>query len=249
MPPQLDWQLGTVERVTDETYRTKTFSISLPAWRTFRPGQHVDVRLTASDGYQAQRSYSIASAPGRTGIIDLTVELVTEGEVSSYFHEVARAGDQIEVRGPIGGPFTWSVDMGGPLLLVAGGSGIVPLMSMLRHRRDAALDIQALLLYSSRAQRDVIYRDELEREDRADPRLSVVHTLTREQPDEWQSFVRRVDRPMLEDVLRRLDGKPWSYACGPTPFVEVVARALVDLGVPPDRVRTERFGPSGGGGE
>jgi ferredoxin-NADP reductase len=136
--------------------------------------------------------------------------------------------------------------MGGPLLLVAGGSGIVPLMSMLRHRRNVALDIQALLLYSSRARRDVIFRDELERDHKADPRISVLHTLTREQPDGWQGFARRVDRPMLEDVLGGLDGAPWSYICGPTPFVELVAGALVNLGVPPHRVRTERFGPSGG---
>ena len=143
--PRLSWQKGIIEQVTLETYRVKTFTIRLPEWRPFRPGQHVDVRLTAPDGYQAQRSYSIGSAPEIEGIIDLTIELILGGEVSSYFHEVARPGDEIELRGPIGGPFTWTSTMSGPLLLVAGGSGIVPLMSMVRHRGHSALGIQTLL--------------------------------------------------------------------------------------------------------
>lgn len=241
-PGAIAWQSATVQKITVETYRTRTFTLSLPHWRPFLPGQHYDIRLTAPDGYQAQRSYSVGSAPETRGTIDLTIEVIPDGEVSPYFHEVVQSGDQIEVRGPIGGPFTWTREQGGPLLLVAGGSGIVPLMSMLRHRRNAAPEVPALLLYSSRSLEDIIYRKELET---SEPNLTVIHTLTRSQPSGWQGYSRRVDRQMLEEVVAQIGGSVNSYVCGPNPFVEAVADGLVDLGLAPEKVRTERFGPSG----
>jgi ferredoxin-NADP reductase len=237
------WQVGTVERIVDENYRTKTITLRLADWQPFRPGQHYRVRLTAPDGYQAQRNYSIASAPERSGVIDLTIELVPEGEASPYFHDVVRPGDEIELRGPIGGPFTWTQELGGPLLLVAGGSGVVPLMSMLGHRHAAAPDVRAVLLYSSRSLEDVIYHKELERL-AAEPNLTVLHTLTRSRPPGWDGLARRIDGPMLADALNQLDSAPYAYVCGPTPLVESVADELVNLNLSPERIRTERFGPS-----
>lgn len=251
MPPSppairsLSWQLGTVERVIPENHRVKTFAFRLPEWRPFRPGQHVDVRLTAPDGYQAQRSYSIASAPEQEGVIELTIELIDDGEVSPYFHEVVEPGDAVEIRGPIGGPFTWTAPMGGPLLLVAGGSGVVPLMSMLRHRKNAGGEAPALLLYSSRSHDDIIYHQELDRMAGADAGLSVWHTLTRAQPAGWTGYRRRIDADMLREAVGQVGGAPHAYICGPTVFVEAVADGLVAVDVPPERIRTERFGPSG----
>lgn len=244
-PQRLSWQNGTVQRITVETYRAKTFTIQLPQWRPFRAGQHFDVRLTAPDGYQAQRSYSIASAPETEGTIDLTIEVISDGEVSPYFHEVVEIGDQIEVRGPIGGPFTWTAEVGGPLLMMAGGSGIVPLMSMARHKANAAPAVSALLLYSARSVEDVIYREELENSAAQDPNLTVFYTLTRSQPPGWTGYSRRIDQEMLEDVLGQLGSMPNCYVCGPTPLVETAADALVSAGVPAEKVRTERFGPTG----
>lgn len=229
-----------------ETPHVKTYTLRPQEWRSFRAGQHVDVRLTAPDGYQAQRSYSIASAPEQEGTLDLTIELIAGGEVSPYFHEVAQGGDVIEIRGPIGGPFTWTAAQGGPLLLMAGGSGIVPLMTMLRHRALAAPSVPATLLFSSRGWDEVIYREELERRASAEPQLRVLHTLTRAQPPGWQGLARRADGPMLAQAMATLAGVPLCYVCGPTPFVETVATGMVAQGVPPERVRTERFGPSGG---
>ncbi len=240
----LSWQIGTVERVVVETYRVKTITIRLPKRPRFRPGQHFDIRLTAPDGYQAQRSYSIATAPETERVIGLTIEMIPDGEVSPYFHDVVRPGDAIELRGPIGGPFTWVNSMGGPLLLIAGGSGIVPLMSMLRHREHSAPDVEALLLYSSRSADDIIYRRELDRSDGRDPNLTVLHTLTRSQPEGWRGYSQRIDRPMLEQAAGRLDGTPHAYICGPTRFVEAAADGLVAIGLAPDRIRTERFGPT-----
>ena len=239
------WQQATVEEITVETYRARTFRVSIPVWRTFRPGQHVDVRLTARDGYQAQRSYSIASPPEANGLLDLTVELVEDGEVSSWFHEVAQAGDTFELRGPVGGPFTWSVDDGGPLLLVGGGSGVVPLMSMIRHRAAQADAAAALLLYSSPSLDDVIYRDELNALAQAPKAPVIVQTLTRFQPPAWSGFDRRVDDAILRDVLGRLGDPEHAFVCGPTPFVEAVASGLVLAGIETNLIRTERFGPSG----
>ena len=239
------WQTATVDSITEETYRTKTFRVSLSDWNGFRPGQHVDVKLTAPDGYQAQRSYSIASPPEIKGVIDLTVELVEDGEVSSWFHRVTQPGDTFELRGPIGGPFTWTVDDGGPLLLIAGGSGVVPLMSMLRHRRAQNSTSPALLLYSSRTLDDVIYRDELEAymSDPGGPRVS--HTLTRQQPPGWAGFTRRIDRDMIDELLDEIGEPSAVFICGPTAFVESGAAGLVAARVEPERIRTERFGPTG----
>ena len=239
------WQTATVDSITDETYRAKTFRVSLSDWNGFRPGQHVDVKLTAPDGYQAQRSYSIASRPEVEGTLDLTVELVEDGEVSSWFHQIAEPGDTFELRGPIGGPFTWTVDDGGPLLLVAGGSGVVPLMSMLRHRQAQNATSPALLLYSSRTLDDVIYRDELDvyMSDPDGPR--VAHTLTRQHPQGWAGFTRRIDREMIDELLDEIEKPAAVFICGPTAFVESAAAGLVAAGVEAERIRTERFGPSG----
>ena len=239
------WQVVTIDSISVETYRAKTYRVSVPDWRTFRPGQHVDIKLTAPDGYQAQRSYSIASAPETEGVLDLMVELVEDGEVSPWFHEVAEPGDTFELRGPIGGPFTWTVDDGGPALLVAGGSGVVPLMSMLRHGRAQNAASPAALLYSSRTVDDVIYRGELETLSEDPNGTLVFHTLTREHPPGWQGFVGRIDRAMMDKVLAEIGNPARVFVCGPTPFVEGVAAALVAAGVGAERIRTERFGPSG----
>ena len=240
---RLNWLVAAVVGVVPETSRVKTIRFEVPGWSQHLAGQHVDVRLTADDGYQAERSYSIASAPdGRR--IELTVERLDDGEVSPYLTGELRIGDQIELRGPVGGYFVWQHTLGGPLLLVAGGSGVVPLMSMLRHRAATHADATATLLLSSRSWDDVIYRDELERLDGNG--CKVVHTLTRAQPPGWEGYARRVDRDMLRDVGPAPGERPQVFVCGPTPFVEAVASALVELGHDPPRVKTERFGPTGG---
>ena len=228
-----------------ETPRVKTFTLALPRWRRHRAGQHYDIRLTAADGYVAQRSYSIASEPEREGEIDLTVELVADGEVSAFLHVVAAEGDRIEVRGPIGGYFVWEAPRGGPLLLVGGGSGVVPLMAMLRHRAAANGSIPARLLYSSRTYDDVIYRDELDQLAARRDGFELFHTLTRAQPSGWKGYARRIDERMLGDVSRIYGAKALAYVCGPTALVESVADALLQLGLKAERIRTERFGPSG----
>jgi ferredoxin-NADP reductase len=204
----------------------------------------VDVRLTGEDGFQAQRTYSIASAPGAP--LALTVERVEEGEVSPYLVRDARPGDRFEVRGPIGGYFVWDVAQGGPLFLVAGGSGIVPLMSMLRHRATAASTVPATLLYSSRSADDIIYRDELERLAAAPGGPRIVHTLTRAQPDGWTGPRRRIDSAMLGEASFPPCERPWNFVCGPTSLVETAAAMLLELGHDASRIRTERFGPTGG---
>lgn len=237
------WQIGTLRARRPETPRVSTFTLSLAAWRPHLAGQHYDVRLTAEDGYQAQRSYSIASPPSRAGEIDLGIECIDDGEVSPYFHDVLEEGDLVEVRGPIGGYFVWGPHLGGPLLLVGGGSGIVPLMAMLREREASGTTTPAVLLYSSRSSEDIIYAAELERLAAGDG-LRVVHTLTRRQPPGWTGFARRIDEPMLGDLLAGLDGQPLTYVCGPTLLVEAAASGLSRLGVPAARIRTERFGPT-----
>jgi ferredoxin-NADP reductase len=244
MPTALAWQIATVTGIRPETPLVTTFTLRLPHWRPHRAGQHYDVRLTAEDGYQAQRSYSIASAPATTGEIELTVERIAEGEVSPYFHDVLRIGDRVEVRGPIGGYFVWEPSLGGPLLLVAGGSGIVPLMAMLRQRAATSDATPAALLASWRSIDDVIYRTELDAIATAGDGVRVAHTLTRAQPAGWQGFSRRIDGPMLADVIAPFDGAPLVYVCGPTLLVEAAANALVANGVPASQVRTERFGPT-----
>ncbi len=243
-PAPAAWRFATVEHVAVETFRVKTFTFRLPEWRPFKAGQHYDVRLTAPDGYQAQRSYSIASPPEQEGAIDLTIELMEGGEVSPYFHEIVEPGDQIEMRGPIGGPFTWRAEQGGPLLLVGGGSGIVPLMSMARHRAISAPETPGALLFSSRSFEHIIYREELERLN--DAAFKVVHTLTRGAPEGWTGYARRIDTAMVRETLDALGGgTPKTFVCGSSPFVEAAAAALIGAGVPFDAIRTERFGPSG----
>ena len=240
---RLTWKLGTVVGIVDETARVKSLFLEVGEWPGHRAGQHVDVRLTAEDGYQAQRSYSIASPPEEERVA-LTIERIPDGEVSPYLVEELRPGDLLELRGPIGGYFVWDVSMGGPLLLVAGGSGVVPLMAMIRHRSAAGTGVPSRLLYSARSLDDVIYRSELDRLARAGDGLEVVYTLTRAQPPGWTGYSRRVDAAMLEEVAggERAD----VFVCGPTPFVEAAASALVSLGHEPRRIRTERFGPTGG---
>jgi ferredoxin-NADP reductase len=240
---RLIWRVAEVVDVLVETPRVKTVAFDVPGWPGHRPGQHVDVRLTAEDGYQAQRSYSIGSAPDGTRV-ELTVERLDDGEVSPYLTDELRPGDRIELRGPVGGYFVWEPPQGGPLLLVAGGSGVVPLMAMIRARDLAGSDAETRLLFSSRSWDDVIYRDELERLDGGG--LTVVHTLTRSQPTGWTGYARRVDVEMLADVGPRPNERPHVYVCGPTPFVEAAAQALVRLGHEPHHVKTERFGPTGG---
>jgi ferredoxin-NADP reductase len=242
---RLSWELGEVVEIIDETPKVRSIVLDVPEWIGHRAGQHVDVRLTAEDGYQAQRSYSIASAPEDQRLA-LTVEGLPDGEVSSYLVGELRTGDMLELRGPVGGYFVWEADMGGPLLLVAGGSGIVPLMSMLRHRHASGAEVGAKLLYSSRSWEDVIYRDELERLAAATQGPEVLHTLTRSQPPGWTGYARRVDGQMLAETAWPASGMPSAFVCGPTPFVEAVAAALVLLGYPATSVRTERFGPTGG---
>jgi ferredoxin-NADP reductase len=241
-PPRLRWMTAEVREIIDETPRVRSLVLHLPEWPGHKPGQHVDVRLTAEDGYQAQRSYSIASPP-QAGMVTLTVERLTDGEVSSYLAGDVRAGDKFELRGPIGGYFVWTAGLGGPLFLVAGGSGIVPLMAMLRQRAAAKSDVPATLLYSSRAYEDIIYRSELD--GLALHGVSVQHTLTRAQPAGWQGLSRRIDRAMLESVGFTPEQRPRIFICGPTPMVEAAARDLRDLGHAPNLIKTERFGPTG----
>ena len=245
VPGRLTWQFGEVVATQAETAQTKSVTLALPTWMGHRAGQHVDVRLTAEDGYQAERSYSIASPPEEAPRVTLTVERLDDGEVSPYLTNELRAGDKLELRGPIGGYFVWEAHLGGPLLLVAGGSGIVPLMAMLRHRAAVGSTIPTRLLYSSRSSDDVIYRDELERLVKSSTLLEVVQTLTRVQPPGWTGYARRIDTQMLREVAWPLDQRPLMFICGPTPFVETAATSLVALGHDPARIKTERFGPTG----
>jgi ferredoxin-NADP reductase len=232
-----------VAAVRRETVRARTLTLDVDGWPGHRAGQHVDVRLTAADGYQAQRSYSIASPPGAP--LEITVERLSEGEVSLWLVDEARPEDVFDIRGPIGGYFVWEPSRGGPLLLVAGGSGVVPLMAMLRRRAATGSQVPARLLYSSRALEDVIFREELDRLAAAGDGLTVTHALTRAQPPGWTGYARRIDAVMLEEVGWRPGERPLGYVCGPTRLVEVVAGHLVALGHDPARVRTERFGPTG----
>jgi ferredoxin-NADP reductase len=244
-PARLRWRTAEVIEVRDETPRVRTLLLQVPDWPGHRAGQHVDVRLTGEDGYQAQRSYSIASAP-EASHLSLTIERLDDGEVSPYLASDVRVGDRFEVRGPIGGYFVWTASLGGPLFLIAGGSGVVPLMAMLRHRAAARSTVPALLLYSSRTIEDVIYRDELDRLAAASDGVTIVHTLTRQQPPGWSGGSRRIDRGMLSSVGFPPDAHPRVFICGPTTLVESAAQYLVDLGYEPHAIKTERFGPTGG---
>jgi ferredoxin-NADP reductase len=241
---RLTWQIGTVVEVVDETPRTRTILLDLPSWPGHAAGQHVDIRLTAEDGYQAQRSYSIASAP-EDGHVSMTVEVLDDGEVSPYLVEELRVGDQVELRGPIGGYFVWTSSLGGPVQLIAGGSGVVPLRAMLRHDAAAAAAVPMRLLYSARSLGDVIYRDELAGYAGHD-QLDVRYTLTRNWPADWRGYRRRIDGDMLAEATWPQVDHPLVYICGPSAFVEAVAEAMVAQGHDPARIRTERFGASGG---
>jgi ferredoxin-NADP reductase len=251
----LPWREVTIREIRPETPSAKTLVLDVPAWPGHAAGQHVDIRLTAEDGYQAQRSYSIASAPGGADL-ELTVERIDDGEVSPYLTEDALPGDGFELRGPIGGYFVWTPELAGPLLLVAGGSGLAPLMAMLRHRHATGSTVDARLLLSARTFEDVLYREEIgelapgaasgrsaPEPDSVDARI----TLTRgNPPPDWGGFTRRIDRDMLVELGPPPSERPRVYVCGPTPFVEEAARLLVELGHEPGRVHTERFGPTGG---
>jgi ferredoxin-NADP reductase len=240
----LPWREATIRAIRPETPSVKTLVLDVPGWPGHAAGQHVDVRLTAEDGYQAQRSYSIASRP-QSPDLELTVERIEDGEVSPYLTEDAMPGDGFDLRGPIGGYFVWDPARDESLMLVGGGSGLVPLMAMLRHRQAIGNTVDARLLLSARTLEDVLYREELE--ERAAGEVDVRITLTRgEAPAGWRGFTRRIDRDMLAEVGPPPSERPRAYVCGPTPFVEEAARLLVELGHEPARVHTERFGPTGG---
>ena len=246
-PARLEWRVAQVAAVRDETPRTRTLALDVPSWPGHRAGQHVDVRLVADDGYEAQRSYSIASAPENSRV-ELTVERLEEGEVSSYLCDALSIGDGVEIRGPIGGYFVWSVVEAVPLLLVAGGSGIVPLMAMLRHRAGADEAVRARnparLIYSARRAEDIIYRRELDAL-AASGEVGVSYALTREAPADWSGYRRRIDRDILQTEGWPASATPLAYVCGPTSLVESVADLLVGLGHDSARIKTERFGPTG----
>jgi ferredoxin-NADP reductase len=235
------WRVATVRDVVDETEHARTLALEVPGWPGHIAGQHVDVRLTAEDGYQAERSYSIASPP-EDDLLSLTVERIDDGEVSPYLTLEVQPGDQFEVRGPIGGPFTWRVRQGGPLVLLAGGSGLVPLMAMLRHRAAQGSSVDARLLVSARRPEDLLYRDELAT---GTGGVAVDYTFTRSAPADWPGFRGRIDGDMLAAVCPPPADEPLIYVCGPTAFVEHAAELLVGLGYPPASIRTERFGPTG----
>jgi len=234
---RLTWQTATVTSVTRETDAVRTIELKVPDWPGHRAGQHLDVRLTAEDGYTAERSYSIATAGDEP--VAITVERLDDGEVSPYLTEELRAGDQLELRGPIGGWFVWDTRDGGPLLLVAGGSGVVPLRAILRHRQRAGSDVPARLLYSSRTLAEVIYHSEL---DQYRDGVEISYTLTRSQPPGWTGYSGRVDAALLAKIAWAAGEHPLAFVCGPTSFVEAVAGNLVALGYPAGRVKTERFG-------
>jgi ferredoxin-NADP reductase len=238
------WRVATVRHTVAETASAKTIIVEVPGWPGHIPGQHIDVRLTADDGYQAQRSYSIASPP-EDGELWLTVQRIDDGEVSPYLAGELRPGDQFELRGPVGGHFTWSVHDGGPLLMVAGGSGLVPLMSMLRHRAAQGSHVATTVLVSARGLDDILYRDELMDLRGAGDGLDLRETLTRGAPDGWAGFARRVDREMLAEIGPDPSARPRVFICGPTAFVENAADLLVALGHEPAAIHAERFGPTG----
>ena len=242
---RLTWAVASVIDLVDETARVRSLVLDVPDWPGHLPGQHVDIRLTAEDGYQTERSYSIATpADGRR--VTISVERIANGEVSPYLADELRVGDQLELRGPIGGYFVWAPDDERPLLLAGGGSGIVPLMAMVRARIAAGSDVQVRMLVSARSIEEIIYRAELESIASTNSGVEISRTLTRTQPSGWTGYGRRVDQAMLAEIAWPAGGRPRSFACGPTGFVETVASGLVTLGHEPGNIRTERFGPTGG---
>lgn len=243
LPGRLNWLIARATEIIEETERVRSIVLDCPGWPGHLPGHHIDIRLTAEDGYQAQRSYSIASAPEDDHMV-LTVERLQDGEVSPYLFDELAPGDELEMRGPIGRYFVWEGHMTRPLFMIAGGSGVVPFRAMLRHRKAKGIESPAHLLYSARSASDLIYREELDDLAGSDGfRLSLA--LTREQPGGWQGYSRRIDAPILTEVVSPPAEQPSIYVCGPTGFVEVVADSLVDLGHDPASIMTERFGPTG----
>ncbi|MFL5870583.1 MAG: ferredoxin reductase [Solirubrobacterales bacterium] len=226
------WQLATVSAIKPETARVKSFRLELPMWMPHLPGQHYDVRLTAPDGYRAQRSYSVASSPLDAGGIELTIDRLDDGEVSPYFHDVVVEGDQVEVRGPFTSYFVWRGEK--PVVLVGGGSGVVPLMAMLRHRRRTMPDLPMRLVYSVRAADEVIYADELDGD--------ALLTFTREPPAGWTGHTGRIDADMISAAST---GSEVAFVCGSNGFVESASQLLLGTGLAPEQIRTERFGPTG----
>jgi ferredoxin-NADP reductase len=244
-PKRLDWEMATATTLRRETPRVLTIGFEVPSWRGHLAGQHVDVRLTADNGYQAERSYSLASAAGSASRIEITVERIDDGEVSSFLTEDLAIGDSIELRGPIGGYFTWDPESSSPLMLIGGGSGVVPLMSMLKTRYNSRSKAPARLLYSSRTAEDIIYKDELDRLVASCDGFRLTQTLTRGAPGGWQGERRRLDREMLAAHGLPPSERPQIFVCGPTLFVETVANELLSLGHAESAIKTERFGPTG----
>ena len=241
---RLTWQAAELAELMRETPRVSSLFFNVPDWPGHLAGQHIDVRLTAEDGYQTERSYSIASPP-EARLVELTVERLDDGEVSPYLVGELKVGDKVELRGPIGLHFVWRMGDQQPMLLIAGGSGIVPLMAMLRHRALGMHKPPARLLFSSRTYADIIYREELDRLVAMNDGLTVFHTLTREKPDGWKGFTRRLDAAMVKEFAWPKEETPAAFVCGPTPFVEAAADLLVAAGYDPLWVKTERFGPTG----
>ncbi len=236
--------MATVTKVRVASDRVKLFTLEVPTGGNFKAGQHYDVRLTAPDGYQAQRSYSLASSPGDTNLIEIAIELIDDGEVSSYFHDSVEPGEMIEVRGPIGGHFTWEPSHTKSSIFVAGGSGIAPIISMLRHRFTVKNNAPALLLFSVRTEDDILYREELEKMSDNDPSLHVVTTITRGTSKDWIGNTRRIDQGMIDSALVNTGVKPESaYVCGGSGFVESIADILLDTGLDFNQIHIERFGP------
>jgi ferredoxin-NADP reductase len=240
---KLHWQNAVLRTVVRQTARISSFVLEPERPFAFRAGQHVDVRLTAEDGYSTQRSYSIASAPEAGPQIELAIERLEDGEVSAFFHDVAAVGDAIELRGPIGGHFVWSVNDAAPIVLLGGGSGLVPLMSIIRHRALQRSAASVALLLSCPTWEDVLYRDELLALEAERSGFELALTLTREPPRRARDYARRIDGPMLRDFWTRLPAAPSGvFVCGSNPFVEAATQAVAELGVPAKRVRTERYG-------
>jgi ferredoxin-NADP reductase len=243
MPVPLVWQPAVITRILPRTPRVSSFFLKPQTPLAHRAGQHVDIRLVAPDGYEARRGYSIASAPEAGAEIELAIERLENGEVSPFFHEVAEVGDEIEIRGPLGGHFVWSVGDGGPVLLVAAGSGIAPLMSMARHRAARGSTVPMLLLASARTRGDVIFRDELTALDATRTGFQFVTTLTRESAPGEGDFNRRIDAAMMADVLARVPEMPLlAFLCGSNAFVDAAAEALLAAGLSAETIRTERYG-------
>lgn len=239
----LRWQQAVIESIVATTPRIKSYFLSLPKPFAYRAGQHVDIRLTAADGYRAERSYSIASGPDEPGPLELTIEKIDDGEVSSFFHDVARPGDSIELRGPIGGYFVWTVKDGGPVFLVGGGSGTVPLMSMVRHRRAQKSAVPMLLLISARTWTDVPFRDELLRYAADDPSFQLIMAITREPARRAEDYSRRIDGSIVRELLARLPAAPtFMFLCGTNAFVNAAADGAVAAGVATALIHTERYG-------